>query len=353
MSLSENRKSEIGNRQSLRRAFTLVELLVVIAIIGVLIGLLFPTIAAVQQRAREADTASLLQSLSSACERYAQDFNGAYPGPIANNAIEAVTQSAAAFPTVFTATGFATAPYVGGANRFTMSENLYLGLMGGLRIQAGAVVYDASTAGQGPATLNPLAPGRRTPYYNANADWSMKDQGGAKSGQFIDLAGNANDTIVPEFVDRFGSPMPILYWRARRSVVTTTGTTASDNPVVTLGRYSSGSEVAVAPYDLAQNSAYLGSGIGEGRSIRPTDIRGSSATPQLPHGLRTVDPTRNAIDKANVFPFDAYAYFYDRASGTTPRAKQKDGYFLISAGRDRVYGTDDDIASGNFGKVGQ
>ncbi len=334
-----------------RRAFTLVELLVVIAIIGILIGLLFPTISAVQQRAREADTSSLVASLSAACERYAIDFNGAYPGPFSNVAIEKATQVAADFPTVFTATGFVTTPYVSGTNRVTMSENLYLGLMGGLRINAGAIVYDPSVAGQGPATLNPLATARRTPYYNANADWSMKDQTGGKSGQFSDLAGTASDSVIPEFVDRFQTPLPVLYWRARRTVITPAGTGSTDNSVVTLGG------TGTAPYDVNQNIAYLSSGIGEGRSIKQSEIRGSTATLALPHGLRSVTPTAVAptIDKTAVYPFDAYAYFYDRTSGvgTAARAKQREGFFLISAGRDRIYGTDDDIASGNFGKVGQ
>jgi prepilin-type N-terminal cleavage/methylation domain-containing protein len=338
-----NRKSQIAN------GFTLVELLVVIAIIGVLIGLLFPTIAAVQQRAKEADTASLIASLQSACERYAVDFNGAYPGPIGNGPIELATQDPTAFPVVVASADFAATPYVSGANRVTMAENLYLGLMGGLRLQAGVVVYDPSAVGQGPATLNPLAPARRAAYYNANADWSMKDNGGTKSGQFSDLGGSASDTVIPEFVDRFGTPMPILYWRARRSLPAVAGATAANNPVVTLSGTGS------APYDLNQNIAYLNSGIGEGRSLKQADIKGSSATPSLPHGLRSVDPTTTTVDKTTVYPFDAYAYFYDRASGTgaAARAKQKEGFFLISAGRDRVYGTDDDICSSNFGKVGQ
>ena len=44
-------------------------------------------------------------------------------------------------------------------------------------------------------------------------------------------------------------------------------------------------------------------------------------------------------------PYDAYPYFENPSMPNTPR--QKDGYVLISAGTDRVYGTPDDIT--NFG----
>jgi hypothetical protein len=42
-------------------------------------------------------------------------------------------------------------------------------------------------------------------------------------------------------------------------------------------------------------------------------------------------------------PADAYPYFTNPAIPNSPR--QKDGYLLISAGKDRVYGTADDILS--------
>jgi hypothetical protein len=58
------------------------------------------------------------------------------------------------------------------------------------------------------------------------------------------------------------------------------------------------------------------------------------------------------------YPYDAYAYFTNYAlpvptqanPGIIPTPRQKDRYIIISAGKDRVYGTDDDIT--NFGSVG-
>ena len=47
------------------------------------------------------------------------------------------------------------------------------------------------------------------------------------------------------------------------------------------------------------------------------------------------------------YPYDAFAYFTNPAVANSPRSK--DGYILISAGPDRIYGTNDDICS--FGAV--
>jgi hypothetical protein len=47
------------------------------------------------------------------------------------------------------------------------------------------------------------------------------------------------------------------------------------------------------------------------------------------------------------YPYDTYPYFTNPSIPNT--ARSKDGYILISAGADRVYGTNDDICS--FGSV--
>ena len=81
-----------------------------------------------------------------------------------------------------------------------------------------------------------------------------------------------------------------------------------------------------------------------------------------PHGLQTVDENAS-LDKSSgsyKYPFDAFPYFQNRAippsAGTEPlnlrsQPHNKDGFILISAGADRVYGTRDDIT--NFGAIGQ
>ncbi|MHC4563661.1 MAG: type II secretion system protein [Planctomycetota bacterium] len=62
-----------------RAGFTLVELLVVISIIGLLVGILMPTIRAVLMQAYAADTQARIKSLSSGAITFKQDHQR-YPG---------------------------------------------------------------------------------------------------------------------------------------------------------------------------------------------------------------------------------------------------------------------------------
>jgi prepilin-type N-terminal cleavage/methylation domain-containing protein/prepilin-type processing-associated H-X9-DG protein len=64
------------------RAFTLVELLVVIAILGVLAGLLLPTLAKAKTRAYEARCINNLKQLGTALQMYADDHGDRLPGPV-------------------------------------------------------------------------------------------------------------------------------------------------------------------------------------------------------------------------------------------------------------------------------
>jgi prepilin-type N-terminal cleavage/methylation domain-containing protein/prepilin-type processing-associated H-X9-DG protein len=61
------------------RAFTLVELLVVIAILGILMGLLLPTIAAARERGRRIACASNLKQFGAAAIMYSMDHSEAFP----------------------------------------------------------------------------------------------------------------------------------------------------------------------------------------------------------------------------------------------------------------------------------
>jgi prepilin-type N-terminal cleavage/methylation domain-containing protein len=73
------------------RAFTLIELLVVIAIIGILVGLLFPALKAVQNQARSTQAKNDLTQIVNAVNAFYTDY-GLYPlGPTTDNTYGSAT----------------------------------------------------------------------------------------------------------------------------------------------------------------------------------------------------------------------------------------------------------------------
>src|SRR5215210_2946023 len=112
-------------------AFTLVELMVVILIIGILIGILIPVVGAIKRKAQAASSLAQLNALRGAIEAYQQTY-GAYPGPIADNIMFQVPPGDPNLPQGIT-------PAQGSGCHVTQSENLVLGLLGGLRNNNGVV----------------------------------------------------------------------------------------------------------------------------------------------------------------------------------------------------------------------
>jgi type II secretory pathway pseudopilin PulG len=256
------RRSAPSSRRRSLSAFTLLELLTVIIIIAILVGILLPVISKVRQSAYAADTKNELASIQNAIERYYQVFQ-AYPGPIPNANI----YNSANAPTLTDATGNP-APTLE-PKQITMSENLVLGLLGGLKYDSTDTKwkYDHSLIGKGPQSLNPNNPRGYSAYL---------DNVNLSDGQFKDDAGSATDSSIPEFVDRFPHPLPILYLRAN---VGNTGVISSTTTFT--GQYQ---------YDLTQILGYTvadssGNYIGVGRGLK---IQGLNNLTTPPTG--TIDP---------------------------------------------------------------
>lgn len=336
--------------------FTLVELLVAIAIIGVLVTLLIPTVGRIRRAAQVADTQALIAKLQNAIERYNQDF-GAYPGPlpdsfvgsrgpsavlrVAGTASPPITQTTPASVTV----GVPTNPNVQQFTSITGAENLVLGLLGGLVYNPSpvnpGVEFDPARVGKGPLSLNPANLRPATAYIEAT---------NLSPGLYVyNDVYPANDSIIPEFVDRFPDAMPILYFRARRGATGIAG-------------YGPAGTATNAQYDLAHNIGYTSALIGLpgtlGANQRRGPTGGASATDGRnaailrTHGLRDVvePPGTTVWDRSSPnyrYPFDLSLYASDPSNRLSPRAR--DTYLLISAGPDRIYGTADDITS--FGQV--
>jgi prepilin-type N-terminal cleavage/methylation domain-containing protein len=322
------------------RAFTLTELLIVIGIMGVLIGLLIPVVGGVRTRAWEAGSRNNLQVLAAAIDAYQRDYD-AYPGPLSNDLIEARNPNPSDLGVRLPSgvAGFFGNNDVITVANITMSENLTLGLMGGLRwddangnqqVDANEIVYDPSSVGQGPASLNPRKPARTKAYLSDSKLLLWRDQNNLKTGQFQDDRGQAGDTLIPEFGDGFPEGLPVLYLRARNETrnESINPASAGNNNVIIDGTVNNGR----GPFHLNQILGYT----------RNTDPIGVGT-----HGLNTVDISDTTIP--NKGPINAYAFLLDPAT-PTPSPRGKGRYLLISPGADRTYGTRDDIA--NFGRVG-
>jgi prepilin-type N-terminal cleavage/methylation domain-containing protein len=269
--------------RAVARGFTLVELLVVIGIIVILISILVPLATRVQQSARVADSAAQLNSIRSAIEAYHGTFN-AYPGPVPNDGVV-------------------------GALTITGSENLVLGLFGGLQRSGKVISFNPDRVGTGPRTL--LYGDDRDKSYSfldnwpshlpPKADWSAQNRWG---------------TPVPEFVDRYAYK-PVLYLRAKRGAAGIAGENAGDSV-----QYSRNQ---IREYTRIQSN--------------PDHNRHSSGR----YGLDTLDGDQ----VSHTGPASFRPYLRNPSSINDPRAK--DTFILISVGRDRLYGTADDITS--FGSV--
>jgi len=77
-----SRVSSVRQANSNRNGFTLVELLTVMAILAILMGILVPSLSAVQRSARKAKSTSNLRQIGGALGSYANDNNGLLPAPL-------------------------------------------------------------------------------------------------------------------------------------------------------------------------------------------------------------------------------------------------------------------------------
>jgi prepilin-type N-terminal cleavage/methylation domain-containing protein len=324
------------------RGFTLIELMVVIGIIVLLAAILMPVVSRVRQQAFNTNTQSQMQRIMQACESYYHDFN-AYPGPIPNSQLANVIGA----KLTLTTTGG------GSVGPITSSENLVLGLFGLLNPQTsgGAPLYNGNATAQTtvlpPAhdvlSLNPLHPAS---YHYIDYVPEELSTGSTPSGLTVNLlyaAGSGSaaptDTLVPEFVDRFSDPMPIIYTRA---YVGNPGFAAA---------YNSAAVTPAPQYNWLELGPY-GSNLlsSQGGGTWQLFTEQNQTTMYTTFTTGTTWPDTNAVSYNDFWPsgwtpgspWPAGNYYYANPN-IAGSVRGKDGFILIDAGLDRTYGTLDDI----------
>ena len=330
--------------------FTLIELLVVIGIIALLVSILFPTINSVRKAAYGAATSARIQQIAAASLEYQTDF-GAYPGPLSNLKVgDSVDTAGIDRYELNNGSEVLAATAVPDATRIavTGNENTVLGLLGGLKADGNEIVYSDLLVGQGPRSLSPANPkayeaALGTDLTNAAGNGFFADEG--LEGQDVDEVGRSFDSPIPEFLDSYPNPLPLLIYRARPGgrIVVAQGDEGANG----------GSDLR-ATFDVNDNSAYTNGRIGIGRAFGHDEV---------PNALKLVGDTFDADDEAGRISSSLYFLNKDLSRdvdgdgeltlGGSDKlvARQADGMIIVSAGPDRIYGTGDDIT--NFGPVGQ
>lgn len=310
-----------SRRAGMSRGFTLVELLVVIGIIVILIGILLPVAANVRKKGWVTSTNQEMSRIGSACQAYYNDFH-AYPGPMPESSLDGDVTS----PT--TPTG------VTGMSNLTSSQNLTLGLLGGLTLSANnqlPIIFPTplpppaqSQITAGPENLNPLNPKQFTAYMDVTPDELPTNNAGTYTS-YLTVRGVSTTYVVPEFLDHIPidpAPyhMPILYMRARvgaQGIVTVSGTTIS--------QYAFG-QVGMYPQSLNNTVLFTNANFATADTSNGTPGTNDFPIPSPNPGNYPDSPT-----------------IYLANPGFTGQPRGRDSFILISAGSDHIFGTTDDI----------
>lgn len=182
-------------------------------------------------------------------------------------------------------------------------------------------------------SLNPLRP-VTFHYLDYVADELSK--GAAGGLEYTAGSGTNTDTFVPEFIDRFNVHLPILYMRANVGNTVQAGTTDFKTQA---NQYNYGE---LLPYGSWMRSS---DGTKTWQQFDSKSIQNLYSLSTQTSPAPTLDDTEASPynDFWNAGPAPGTNYYLNVGNNMSNSIRGKDGFILMSAGKDHTYGTQDDI----------
>jgi prepilin-type N-terminal cleavage/methylation domain-containing protein len=339
------------NSNSKRSAFTLIELLTVMAIITLLIGILTPALGAARDNARKTAIKAQLNAMEVGLESFHGD-EGKYPPSNANFYAKDPSNPATTDLTDLWEV----------ANSQTV-------LMQGAQLLVDALV-GRDLLGYDPRAGTVLGAGspnvesrwdsqrdRRQPYIPVDGvDLSSADKLPEDGYGKVPIVATTNgepqptiDTLLCRvFKDKFG--WPILYYRA-------SATATQNTPIVQTGQNSQANFYGDGVFDGVDNAvftSYLACTAGAQPPSAPgahricdanQDLALTGAPPAYPTGLTSLQNTHRFAEYIRSLRATTYDTTQNPPTIKWPRAVKADRFILLSAGKDGIYGTLDDVAN--------
>ncbi len=325
-----------------RAGFTLVELLTVVGIISLLIGILLPSLSRARDQARRVKVAGTLSSIEKGLEMFHNDF-GDYPD--SGERDDPVTDYAGATKQdeLFGAHWLARA-MLGHDLQGVDAAGLVLRNEYEIKVDppgSGNITVVPAGTGSGMRMADVAGKDRKGLYVEGNI--VMRD-----TDARLKPGGDYQPTGRPILFDAY--QQPILYYRAH---------SRSRRPFSVHGE---GAE-QVGIYNQWDNGGITGGTSPDGgQPVRGWDFAGTG----LRHGLgffggdgTSVGLTAANVEQAPPSANPAYAgksfanYLHDANAGNmglVVRPQNAERYVLVSAGRDGLYGTDDDVNNLSSGR---